>query len=493
MSTYQPLRPRQEQALAALRASIGSGCKRIVMQAPTGFGKTRLSAEIVSRAQDRGNRVIFTVPALTLVDQTVQMFYDQGIRDIGVMQANHEMTDPTRSVQVASVQTMMRRNFAVSDVVIIDEVHRWFAFYEDLLSREEMADVPVIGLSATPWTKGLGKWFEKLVVAGTVKDGIEEGWLSKYRAFAPIVPNLRGVRVKMGDYVTSDLSKVMDLAPLTGSIVDTWRLYGQGRPTFCFAVDRAHAKHLQSQFDEIGVSTGYVDAFTPREEREQIRRQFENDEIEIVFNVGVLTTGVDWDVRCIILARPTKSEMLYVQMIGRGLRTTPPGKEEKDHLLILDHTGTSLKLGLVDDIHHDELNDGTKPMSESKGKPTPLPKECPKCHFLKPPKIHVCPACGFKPTKHSKIEPATGSLVEITSRKNATEAFKRDWYAMFLGEAQRKGYKDGWVFHKYREAFREEPPHHYRSLRPKTPDEEMLSWLLSQKIRYFKSQKKRAA
>ena len=74
MITYQPLRPRQEQALAALRASIGSGCKRIVMQAPTGFGKTRLSAEIVSRAQDRGNRVIFTVPALTLVDQTVQMF-----------------------------------------------------------------------------------------------------------------------------------------------------------------------------------------------------------------------------------------------------------------------------------------------------------------------------------------------------------------------------------------------------------------------------------
>lgn len=494
---YLPLRPRQETALQALRSSIKSGRKRLVMQAPTGFGKTRLAAEVVSRALDRGNRIVFTVPAISLIDQTVDMFWDQDIRDVGVIQSNHELTDPARPVQIASVQTLMRRQIAPHDVVIIDECHRWFKYYERWMSDERWKDVPFIGLSATPWTKGLGDWFDDLIVAGTIKEGIAEGWLSKYRAFAPTIPDLSKVRTVAGDYHEGDLSKVMDIPPLTADILDTWRMFAQGRPTFVFAVDRAHARHLQEQFERIGVTTGYIDAFTPLEDREQIRRKFESDEIEVVCNVGCLTTGVDWDVRCIVLARPTKSEMLYVQMIGRGLRVTPEGKPEKDHLLILDHTGTTLKLGLVSDIHHEDLDTRKKAKASIRTAPVPKPKVCPKCYFLKPARVHECPACGFKPTKQSRLEPVPGELMEYSPKgQSAPETVKRQWHAMLLHRAREKEYKRGWVIHKYVRRFHEEPPYGWANDAPSTPNEECLSWLMAEHIRYvrgIKGRKKHAA
>jgi DNA repair protein RadD len=113
----------------------------------------------------------------------------------------------------------------------------------------------------------------------------------------------------------------MDKDALVADVVDTWLQRAEGRPTFCFAVNRVHANHLQQKFLAAGVQAGYVDAYTDKDERREVARQFHAGEIKVVCNVGVLTTGIDWDVRCIILARPTKSEMLFVQMIGRGLRT----------------------------------------------------------------------------------------------------------------------------------------------------------------------------
>jgi superfamily II DNA or RNA helicase len=88
----------------------------------------------------------------------------------------------------------------------------------------------------------------------------------------------------------------------------------------CFAVDRVHAKHLQAKFQAAGIVTAYIDAYTATPERNRIAKAFHRGDIKVVTNVGCLTTGIDWDVRCIILARPTKSEMLFVQMVGRGLR-----------------------------------------------------------------------------------------------------------------------------------------------------------------------------
>jgi DNA repair protein RadD len=333
--------------------------------------------------------VIFTVPALSLIDQTVEKFFAEGVRDVGVIQANHLATNYARQIQICSVQTLQRRQIPQADIVIIDEVHRWFDFYADWLSDPAWIDVPFVGLTATPWTRGIGRYFDRLIIiAARTQELISAGYLSKFRVFAPASPDLTSVRSIAGDYREDDLSKTMDKPALVADVVDTWIERGENRPTLCFAVDRAHAKNLQAKFQAAAVNAGYIDAYTDTIERRQIARQFHAGEIKIVCNVGCLTTGIDWDVRCIILARPTKSEILFVQMIGRGLRTA----DSKADCLILDHSDNHIRLGFVTDIHHDKLDDGK---SERKIQ-TPqdkeaLPKKCPKCTFLKPPKLRARP------------------------------------------------------------------------------------------------------
>jgi superfamily II DNA or RNA helicase len=144
------LRPDQTAALDQLRACLARGSRRVVMQCSTGWGKTVLAAEIAKRAVDRGNRVMFVVPALSLIDQTVARFRAHGIEAIGVIQADHELTNYAHKVQVCSVQTLERRRFPMAQVVIVDEVHRWFGFYAKWFADPEWLSVPVIGLSATP-------------------------------------------------------------------------------------------------------------------------------------------------------------------------------------------------------------------------------------------------------------------------------------------------------------------------------------------------------
>jgi DNA repair protein RadD len=302
------LRPLQTKAIEMLRQSLGSGKRRPVLQAPTGFGKTRLAAAMVEGALAKHKRVIFTVPALSLVDQTVKAFWDDGIHDVGVIQGTNAMTHWSRPVQIASVQTLQRRPIPEADVVLIDECHRWFDFYAKWMTDPAWQSRPFIGLSATPWTRGLGQYFDDLIIAATPQDLISEGYLSPFRVFAPSHPDLTGVRTVAGDYDQGDLSGVMSDAHLVADIVDTWLQRAENRSTFCFAVDRAHAKHLQAKFADAGVSTGYIDAYTPISERSEIQRKFHDGDIRVECNVGCLTTGIDWDVRCIVLARPTKSE-----------------------------------------------------------------------------------------------------------------------------------------------------------------------------------------
>ena len=386
--------PHQRRAIEMLRQSLGSGKRRPVLQAPTGFGKTRLAAAVVEGALAKQKRIIFTVPALSLVDQTVEAFWNDGIRDIGVIQEMHAMTDWSRPVHVASVQTLQRRRIPEADMIIIDECHRWFDFYPKWMMDPAWQNRPFIGLSATPWTRGLGRYFDDLIIAATTQDLITGGYLSPFRVFAPSHPDLTGVRTVGGDYHEGDLCGVMNNAPLVADIVDTWQRRAQNRSTFCFAVDRAHAKHLQAKFAEAGVSTGYIDAYTSVTDRNEVKRQFHSGVVRVVCNVGCLTTGIDWDVRCIIFARPTKSEMLFVQIIGRGLRLA----EGKEDCLILDHSDTHLRLGFVTDIHHESLDDGrARAKAKALDRIRP-PKECPRCTFLKPPRMRVAQYAVLKPS-----------------------------------------------------------------------------------------------
>jgi DNA repair protein RadD len=187
-------------------------------------------------------------------------------------------------------------------------------------------------------------------------------------------------------------------------------------------------------------------------------------------------------VRCIVLARPTKSEMLFVQIIGRGLRTAT-GKAD---CLILDHSDTTLRLGFVTDIHHDTLDNGKERLTKPREKAAPLPKECPGCSFLKPPKVHVCPACGFKPTAQSCVEVEDGELREITAgaKKAATREEKQLWYSMLLHIAGERRYAIGWVGQKYRERFEVWPRD--MAMIPTPPNQTVERWVKSRSIAWAK-------
>lgn len=481
------LRPHQVRALEGLKASIRAGNRRPLIQMATGAGKTLTAAHIVAGARAKGNRVVFVVPSLSLIDQTVQAFASEGIEGIGVIQAKHHLTDASQPVQVASVQTLVQRQLPETDIVIVDEAHvafkvvfKWMALKPEVL---------FIGLSATPWTKGLGKYYDDLIVAATTQELIDAGFLSPFRVFAPSHPDLSGVRTVAGDYHEGDLAEAMNNGALMADIVSTWLKYGDNQPTLCFAVDRAHAKSIRAQFERAGVCTGYIDAYTDKFEREEIRKAFAAGSIKVVCNVGTLTTGVDWDVRCLILARPTKSESLLTQIVGRALRTAP-GKEIAT---ILDHSDTTLRLGFVTDIHHDRLDMGR--MNESSGtrkpKSTPLPKECPSCAYLKPPKVHACPNCGFAPEKRPEVEEIEGDLAQVKGKKSVpTYEEKRSFYGQLLWVADERGKTAKWVLANYKNRF-DVWPRGMDDVQPEAPTGKTLAWLKSRQISFFKGKQKR--
>jgi DNA repair protein RadD len=487
--------PHQASAIIQVRDAYADGARRIMLQLPTGGGKTRIASTITRSVFDIGRPVLFVVPAIELVDQTLTKFFAEGIHDVGVIQADHMMTNRDRQVQIASVQTLERRGLSAVpsvDLVFLDEAHRLFKFYPRWMLEPTWRDVPFIGLSATPWTKGLGAYYDKLIIATTTEKLINAGKLSDFKVFAPTHPDLQGVRIVGGDYHEGDLGEAMDRPPLVADICETWLKRGVGRPTLCFAVNRAHAQHVAERFEEHGVRAGYVDCYTPPNERAEVRRKFATGEYQIVCNVGVLTIGVDWDVRCIILARPTKSEILYTQIIGRGLRTA----DGKDHCLILDHSDTTLRLGFVTEIHHDELHDG-KTRDYHNPDAIKLPKECPQCAYLRPPSTPKCPNCGFVATPVNKVRHAEGELLELTRDKTpiidpaSIAERQRRFYAELAYVARGRGYKSGWVAHKFREKFGHWP-NGLEHLTPVPPSDATSRWVKSRNIAWAKSKQRHA-
>jgi superfamily II DNA or RNA helicase len=488
------LRPHQVGLIDQIDTAVAAGARRIVAQAPTGFGKTLTAAALTRTALEQNKRIIFTVPVLSLIDQTVEKFWREGITDVGVIQADHYLTDYSKPVQIATPQTLQRRyqagdglsrSMPSADLVLIDEVHRWFEFYEEWLSSTAMSDVPVIGLSATPWTRGLGKHFDKLIIGATTRELIEGKYLAPFRVFAPASPDLSGVHTVAGDYHEGELADVMNKTELVADVVDTWVERGQRRPTLCFAVDRVHAKHLQAKFQAAGIVAGYIDAYTDRGERNRIKTAFHHGDIKVVCNVGCLTTGIDWNVGCIILARPTKSEILFVQMIGRGLRTA----DGKADCLILDHSDNHTRLGFVTDIHHDYLDDG-KPRQKVEPKERELlPKKCPNCAFVKPPRLLECPSCGFKPAPKCTVVNAAGELIELTDRRtvDAVSAAKDKvaFYQQLKCYGANRQYKAGWAGFKFKEKFGHWP-RGLEHLPPIDPSPTVVNWIRSRNIAWAK-------
>jgi DNA repair protein RadD len=409
----RPLRPHQERALAALRASLAAGKRRPMLQAPTGFGKTLTAAHIIRRALDKGKRVAFVVPRLSLIDQTVEAFWQEGVRAVGVMQGQHPLTDGEQPVQVVSAQTLGRRSRPKVDLVLIDEAHELHGSVLSWLTDPEWARVPFLGLSATPWSRGLGKYYDELIVAATTQGLIDCGFLSPFVVYAPSEPDLSSVRIVAGEFEQHSLGEAMDRPKPIGDIIEEWGKRGEDRPTLVYCVNRSHARHIAERFVEIGAAAEYMDGETPRQEREETFVRFRAGETRVLCNVGVLTTGIDLPmVSCVVDAKPTKSRILFVHTLGRGLRTAPG----KDKLLVLDHAGNCLRLGLPTDIHQQHLDDGSAARDKKRDKKErsePLPKLCDECKAVIPPRTEVCPGCGAPVLSRTAVEHEPGELGRV--------------------------------------------------------------------------------
>ncbi len=497
MSGLLPLRPLQERAIESLRESLRAGKKRPIIQAPTGFGKTVLAAHIVAGAMRKGKRVAFVAPLLNLIDQTFERFAENGIDmgAMGVLQGNHPRWRPDAPIQICSIQTIAARGWPKVDFAVVDECHLRHKALDRWIDSE--LDKIFVGLSATPWAVGLkGRW-QDLIIPTSIKELIDGGWLSPFRCFAPSRPDLSAIKTVAGDYHKGDLSELMGKKEIVGDVVQTWLEKADRRPTLVFAVDRAHADVLFEGFKAEGVRTAYIDGETPRDQRAEAGRLLASGGLEVICSVGTMTHGVDLDVRCISLARPTKSEMLYVQMIGRGLRTAP-GKTD---CLILDHSNTALNLGLITDIVHTKLRGGKDDPVRDLERPTPKPHECPTCKFVVPPMVSECPNCGFKARRFTNVTVAEGELIEFEKAVNLKIAKKdnRDWnfedkqnfYGQLRGYAWEKGYKDGWAANKYRDKFGVWPDdQRVKYARRSECSQSVRSWIRSQQIRWSKGHRR---
>lgn len=457
-----PLRAWQERTVPLIREAVKEGHRRIVVQSPTGAGKTLLAAHLFANSIGKSKRPMFTVPDITLVEQTLHSFERVGITDIGIIQAQHERTDFAAQVQIASVQTLIRRELPEVDFVMIDEVHVSYEALYKILDGPVWADKIVIGLSATPWARGMGTHWTKLIIGATIKELIDEKILCGFRIYAPAEEvDLSHVHIVKGEYDDGESSQAMREARIVADVVKTWQERWNKDRTFMFCVDRAHAQEQQSKFEQAGIPFGYIDGTMRMEFRGPVFEAFREGRIKGIASVGCLSRGVDEDVHCIIDAKPKNSEMAFVQEIGRGLRN--PGGCDKE-LLILDHAGNTLRLGMVTDIHHEHLDarkpGDREPAFKSDAKPK-KPKKCPSCNAVIPHGRVKCPVCGSVLKVQSKTQHQEGELIEFSlesespKRKEpkATIVDKQAWYSGFLYLANERGRQEGWAAHRYKEKF----------------------------------------
>ncbi|PQQ40046.1 hypothetical protein C6H65_17290 [Photorhabdus luminescens] len=314
----------------------------------------------------------------------------------------------------------------------------------------------------------LGNYYQQLLKPTTMKELIAKGELSTYEFYATAKPDLKGVKLTSSDdfgqdYKEDQLAEIMGDSTLVGDIVRNWLENGNDEPTICFCVNVAHANFITVEFNKAGVNAEVIIAETPPEERQIIIHRFEQGVTRILVSVGTLIAGFDSDVRCIIYARPTKSEIRWVQCLERGLRTAT-GKET---CMIFDHSGSVHRLGYPDDIEYDALpskSDGMKDSSRSidSDKAEKLPKECPSCHFMKPVGVYVCPKCGFKPLSGEDVEvDRSRGLKELNGKDRVYSKAERQswWFQIKYYQRQRanqgKPISDGWCAHTFKSKFSE--------------------------------------
>ena len=492
------LRDCQRNSVAQILADIERG-KNVLHVAPTGFGKTIVGAAVIVELRDKF--VLWLTHRRELVLQPRDKLRGFGL-DVGLLLAGEPMNAMAR-VQIGSVQTISSRcirgtmDLPPADVIFVDEAHHIRAeAYRNIIER--YPDTRIIGLTATPCRgdgRGLGYVFDTMVETPQVEDLIKHGFLVGTKVYAPSSPDLVGVHVRQGDYVTGELDQRVNRPELVGDIITHWLKLAERRKTLIFAISVAHSRHIEDELRLAGVRVAHIDGSTPKDERDDILAALAAGALEVVTNCMVLTEGFDLpDVGCIVLARPTRSMSLYRQMVGRGLRPAPG----KDHCLILDHAGATFAHGFAEDpmcwsLHEDSkaVNDRHNERGEMVAGERGL-LTCSRCDAVRT-AGKACPQCGFLPKRPAEyMQVIDGDLEHL--RRDGTRSplsynmqERMNWYLGLLQMARERGNKDGAAAYRYKEKFREWPPREWARQETCPPSAEVRAWDRHCRIRYAKA------
>ena len=500
------LRPYQRDMIAQATAAIETGQRRILLVAPTGSGKTVIVAAFISETIQRGSRVLFLAHRRELITQASRKLHEAGC-DHGIWLPGYPLR-PAEPVQVASIATLHARairsgsvELPRADLVIVDEAHHSRArTYQRLIAAYPGA--VLLGVTATPVRgdgRGLGNCYDVLIEGPPIAQLVADGYLVPTVVYAPARPDLTGVRVERGDYVERQLAERMDQQQLVGDIVEHWLRIAQRRPTVVFATGVPHSLHIRDQFRAAGVLAEHIDGSTPIEERDAILAGLARGTVDVVCNCAVLTEG--WDrpeVTCLVLARPTKSLGLYLQMVGRVLRPFPG----KDDALIFDHAGAVFAHGFVDDpIRWDLAEDRRAENTQHSLRGTyhaPALATCPECAAVRL-QGHPCPVCHWRPVaKPIPLDFADGELGRVARDHSvAVPSYsakdQRDFYGQLLWIAGEKGYQSGWAAHKFKEKFGGWPRPAMRHVSAAPPTDAVRAWVKSRQIAFAKAMSKARA
>ena len=405
MTDFQ-LWPHQNAAIREFVDHLRAGRKRVLVSLPTGSGKSEVAAKLAKMCSEQGKQVVFTAPKIVLVEQTLQVFANRfglPIYEFGVLQGAN-----TRNLSapfiIATPQTIARRGLPPKvALVVIDECHTQFdALYDALDGLERQPTI--LGLTATPYSKGLAERFDALVCTATTDGLCESGELVPIKPYvAEFGINTEGLNYnrQTGDYGSAKDIEDRTTEKILNGASSRWeqvcqKEFGKVVPSIAFSRSIDQGALLVEEFRSRGYDFRQIHSGDDPDQRAKNIEDFRNGDCIGLVSVAVLAEGFDVrEVGCVINARPTKSLTRLIQTIGRGQRACP--SINKQHCVYLDLTSS------IEDAHGKlclHWADGPQSLSE-KAKPTnsgssPRLKDCPKCGRLVAIATKECPECGYQ-------------------------------------------------------------------------------------------------
>jgi hypothetical protein len=451
------LRPHQAEVVEKLAQGFQDGHRCQLLYAPTGFGKTEVAMAVMLEQAKQYQKVAMVLDRIVLVNQTSTRLGNYQIPH-GVMQANHWRYRPYEKIQVCSAQTLESRdNFPDVSMLIIDECHVQRKQIVQFI--KDRPDMKVIGLTATPFTNGLGDVYTNVVGARPTGELIEDKWLTPLKIYIAKEIDMTGAKKLAGEWSADEVSHRG--MKITGDIVQEWinktmQVFGRPRKTVVFCSGVEHGRDLVRQFGAAGYNFVSISYKEDDDFKAETIEDFARPDslIHGLVATDILTRGFDVpDVMIGVSARPfSKSFSSHVQQMGRIMRPY----DGKDYGLWLDHSGNYLRFRKEWDKLFEEgvteLENGTETAKKEPPDKEKKEAKCPACSALWVWPDRVCGECGFeKPMKQVLNVP--GELTELETTKRELLSENQKFYSELIYYARMRGYKDGWAAHKYKEKY----------------------------------------